>query len=98
MQKNIIERALELAATGEYARIDHIERKLNAEGYTNVASHLDGPTIRRQLRQAASEARGEPARRRGRPPASELRTSDVPSSETLASDKPTSDPTDGLLI
>ncbi|MBB4839852.1 hypothetical protein HNP52_002944 [Sphingomonas kyeonggiensis] len=88
MQKSIIERALELAATGEYARIDHIERKLNAEGYTNVASHLDGPTIRRQLRQVASEARGEPTKRRGRPPASGV----------LASDASGSDPTDGPLI
>ncbi|WP_342249675.1 SDR family NAD(P)-dependent oxidoreductase [Sphingomonas sp. OTU376] len=68
-------------ATGECARIDHIERKLNAEGYTNVASHLDGPTICRQLRQAVSKARGESARQHGRPPASELMTSDVPASD-----------------
>jgi len=70
MEKSLIERALELAATGDYARIDQIERKLNAEGYTNVVSHLDGPAFRRQLREVAQRARGEPTRRRGRPPAS----------------------------
>ncbi len=67
MEKSLIERALELAATGEYVRIDQIERKLNAEGYTNVVSHLDGPTLRRQLREVSQRARGEPTRRRGRP-------------------------------
>lgn len=71
MEKSLIERALELAATGQYARIDQIERKLNAEGYTNVVSHLDGPVLRRQLREVSQQARGEPVKRRGRPPASE---------------------------
>ncbi len=70
MKKTLIERALELAATGDYARIDHIERKLNAEGYTDVASHLGAPTLRRQLRLVAQDARGETAKPRGRPPAS----------------------------
>lgn len=69
MEKSLIERALELAATGEYARIADIERKLNAEGYTNVVSYLDGPTLRRQLREVSQRARGEQAKRRGRPPA-----------------------------
>ncbi len=71
MKKPLIERALELAATGDYVRIDHIERRLNAEGYTDVASHLGAPTLRRQLRQVAQTARGEPAKLRGRPPASQ---------------------------
>lgn len=71
MEKNLIERALELAATGEYGRIDHIERKLTAEGYTNVAAYLDGRSLRRQLRELSREARGEPPpKRRGRSPAS----------------------------
>lgn len=74
MQKSLIERALELAATGNYARIEEIERKLNAEGYSNVVSHLDGPTLRRQLRQVSQRARGEPVKRRGRPPASDSPT------------------------
>jgi len=71
MEKNLIQRALELAGTGEFERIDQIERKLTAEGYSHVASHLVGPTIRRQLRDTARRARGETARRRGRPPSAQ---------------------------
>jgi len=65
--KTLIERAIELAKSGSYDRIDQIERQLNAEGYSNVASHLDGPSLRRQLNQLSRAARGEPVRARGRP-------------------------------
>lgn len=69
-RKNVIERAIELAKAGGYQRIEHLERQLIAEGYSNVAAHLGAPTLRRQLRQLSSEARGEPAPKgRGRKPA-----------------------------
>jgi len=67
-EKSLIERALELARSGAYERIDQIERQLNAEGYSNVASHLDAPSLRRQLSQLGRAARGEPLKARGRPP------------------------------
>jgi hypothetical protein len=68
--KSLIERAIELAKSGTYQRLEHIERQLIAEGYSNVPAHLDAPTLRRQLRQLSSEARGEAAPRgRGRKPA-----------------------------
>lgn len=70
MEKNLIDRALEMPATGEYSRIENIERKLTAEGNINVAAYLDGPTLRRQLREVSRRARGVPPARRGRPPQS----------------------------
>jgi hypothetical protein len=68
-QKSLIERAIELAQSGAYHRIEHLERQLIAEGYSNVPAHLSGPTLRRQLRQRSSAARGEPVPKgRGRSP------------------------------
>ena len=67
--KSLIERALELAGTGE--RIEQIARQLNAEGYSNVLQHLDSPTLRRQLNALGRRARGEPPAVRGRPAASQ---------------------------
>jgi hypothetical protein len=69
-RKNLIERAIELAKSGAYHQLEHIERQLIAEGYSSVPAHLDGPTLRRQLRQLSCQARGEPMPRgRGRKPA-----------------------------
>jgi hypothetical protein len=67
-RKSLIERAIELAQTGAYERIDQIERQLSAEGYSNATAHLDGPSLRRQLNQLGRAARGEPLVKRGRPP------------------------------
>jgi len=65
--KTIIERALDLARTGDYARLDELERQLRHEGYTDILAHLDSPTLRRQLRELGNAARGEPPpARRGR--------------------------------
>ncbi len=65
--KTIIERALELARTGGYPRLDALERQLRAEGFTEVLAHLDSPTLRRQLRELGNAARGDPPpARRGR--------------------------------
>jgi hypothetical protein len=69
-RKSLIERAIELARSGSYDRVDQIERQLNAEGYAHVAQHLDGPSLRRQLIQLGRAARGEPPAIRGRPAAS----------------------------
>lgn len=51
MQKNIIERAYELARSGEVRDILHIKMALSAEGHTHIDSHLDGARIRADLRQ-----------------------------------------------
>jgi hypothetical protein len=52
-----LERAFELARTGEYGGIDEIRDVLQAEGYT--LSQLDGPSLRNQLRKLCVEAKGK---------------------------------------
>jgi hypothetical protein len=45
---NIIERAFELAS--EAASIDEIRKHLRREGYSNVDAHLEGPSIKADLK------------------------------------------------
>jgi len=59
MELNILERAFELAKTGDCASIDDIRRRLKAEQYSHVDAHLAGATVRRQLLGLVKEARGE---------------------------------------
>ena len=68
MQKFIIERAFELAESGEYRGIEAIRRQLLNEDYDQVDLHLAGAFTRRQLLDilvAARERRapGHPLRR-----------------------------------
>ena len=46
---NIIERAYELAKSGNCATIVEIERTLSREQYLSVAAHMASPTLRREL-------------------------------------------------
>jgi hypothetical protein len=48
--KGTIERALEIAASGECRTIDDVRRRLSAERYMNIDAHLAGKAIRGQLR------------------------------------------------
>lgn len=52
---SIIERAYQLARSGEVIDILHIKMKLNAEGYLQIDSHLDGSKIRGDLRRLIAE-------------------------------------------
>ena len=56
---NVIERAYQLARTGEFAKVEHIERRLTREGYTSVADHLGGKMMRRELNDMMRSARRE---------------------------------------
>lgn len=56
---NLIERAHQLARTGEFAKVEHIERRLTREGYTSVADHLSGKMMRRELNEMMRAARRE---------------------------------------
>jgi hypothetical protein len=47
---NPLERAFELARSGEYRDLRDLERKLRREGFADIEQHLSGQTIRRQLR------------------------------------------------
>ena len=46
---NPVARAFELARDGTCNSIDDVRRKLEHEGYSNVASHLDSGTLKKQL-------------------------------------------------
>ena len=53
----IVERAFQLARSGEFRRLNEIARRLEAEGYIDVQEHiLDHPLLRHQLRCAARAA------------------------------------------
>jgi len=58
MQLHILERAFELARSGDCNSIDDIRRRLKAEQYSQVDAHLSGATVRRQLLGLCKEARG----------------------------------------
>jgi chitinase len=48
---NTVERAFELARSGECRNVAEIERQLKAEGFDGVAQHLQGAAIKKQLRE-----------------------------------------------
>lgn len=47
--KSVIERAFDLARSGEYSTIDQVRLRLDAEGYFDAREHLAGRTLRIQL-------------------------------------------------
>lgn len=48
--KRVLERAFELARSGEFRQIDEIRLQLRREGYAGIDAQLTGPLLRRQLR------------------------------------------------
>jgi hypothetical protein len=64
-----LERAYELARSGECSSISEIIKRLVEDGYPNVRARLDGPAIKKDLRrlcQAAEVAKAPPKAARGR--------------------------------
>jgi hypothetical protein len=55
--RNTIERAFELARSGEYQSIQDLERQLRSEQYEAVPQHLQGPSIRKELQALMRAAR-----------------------------------------
>lgn len=51
-----VERAFQLAESGDCLEIPEIARQLKADQCDNVDAHLSGSLIRKQLREAISEA------------------------------------------
>ena len=47
----ILHRAFALARTGEFKRVKDLEKALAAEGYARSDPQLQGPSVRKQLRQ-----------------------------------------------
>ena len=54
-----IERAYQLAESGECANVGDIKRRLSAEGYSDVQGQLYGSTITSALRKLCDKARTE---------------------------------------
>jgi hypothetical protein len=65
LKPSTVERAYELARTGEYAGINEIRAQLKAEGYADYMSQLEGAWIKSMLRklwlQATRDATGAAA-------------------------------------
>lgn len=57
--KNPIERAFELADTGQYSLVESIRRQLRKEGLD--ANQIQGRTLSRQLKERMDKAAGRPA-------------------------------------
>jgi hypothetical protein len=53
-----LERAFELARTGAFPALEHIRKRLKAEGYP--VGQIVGPTLLRQLRAICQAARSQP--------------------------------------
>ena len=56
-----LERAFELARSGECASTSEIRQRLKQERYDSVEANLKGPSITRQLRLLCEEARRQQA-------------------------------------
>jgi hypothetical protein len=52
-----LERAFELARSGEFTTVADIRQRLRAERYDQVDAHLSGPALSRQLRALCDQAR-----------------------------------------
>jgi hypothetical protein len=61
----ILERAFELARTGEYRRVKDLEKALAAEGYARSDPQLQGRSVRKQLRQLCRTTSAEVSTSRG---------------------------------
>jgi hypothetical protein len=55
-----IERAYDLAKSGEYATVGAIKDQLKREGFSDIAGQLYGPTIQRALRELCTASQAQP--------------------------------------
>jgi len=56
-----LERAFELARSGEFGTAREIGDRLRSEGYWDATMQLDGPALRSQLKKLCAQARSEKA-------------------------------------
>jgi hypothetical protein len=52
----IVERAYELARSGEFVNVVEICQRLKSEGYSEISQHFDGAAIRADLVKICGEA------------------------------------------
>ena len=55
-----VERAYQLAKSGDCATVDDIKARLQAEGYSSVWQHLSAPMLTRTLRGLCASAAKKP--------------------------------------
>lgn len=55
-ERPILERAFELARTGQFSRVKDLEKALAKEGYARGDPHIQSPTVRKQLRQICCQS------------------------------------------
>ena len=53
---SVVERALDMARSGDYRAVSDIKRRLQKDGFDRVREHLDGRLIRRQILEAMKQA------------------------------------------
>jgi hypothetical protein len=53
----IVERAYELAASGEFSKVSDIAQRLSREGYMSPREHLEGRMIQSALKKACAASR-----------------------------------------
>ena len=53
----LLERAFDLARSGDHATVADLARALKGERYAGVDAHLTGPSLRLQLRELMARAR-----------------------------------------
>ena len=62
---DVVARAFEMARSGQYSGVTAIKRALKREQYLDVAAHLDGASMNRQLRQEMELASQSPSQMPG---------------------------------
>ena len=70
----IIERAFEIAASGEFSYIADLTRRLNREGYEMASAHLAGPLIRAQIKSAMRIGKTSSSAKLEKKPMAEMRS------------------------
>jgi hypothetical protein len=55
--QSTLERAFDLARSGECVNVEDIRRRLRSERHDSVDAHLSGPSVRRQLLALCTAAR-----------------------------------------
>jgi hypothetical protein len=57
-ERTVLERAFELAQSGDVDSLEELRLKLHAEGYHESRAQISGPALQRQLRDLMRAARG----------------------------------------
>jgi len=55
-ERPILERAFELARTGQFGRVKDLEKALATEGYARGDPQIQSPSVRKQLRRLCNQS------------------------------------------